>query len=229
MRKLTRKQKAVISRSAIAYVEKVEVNVERHRRICSVCRHPLVALIDEAFLQWVSPYTIVEQFHLPHRAVIYHHAHVFKLFELRDRTLRRALGNIIEQSDRVRVTAQDVIRAAYAFAHINDEGLWFQPVSVTQTQVVVSSDDSSEALSGPSGASRTPQGSEQARRVPAKPRAHRRRTLPAAPERRDLFNQVEPEPINPNHLDAFGRETLPAPGEKALLSTRSGVENDANH
>jgi hypothetical protein len=225
MRKLTRTQKAAISRSAIAYAEKIEVNVERHRRICSVCRHPLVALIDEAFLQWVSPYTMVEQFNLPNRAVIYHHAHVFKLFDLRDRTLRRALGNIIEQSDRVRVTAQDVIRAAYAFAHINDEGLWFQPVSVTQTQVVVAPDDSSEALSG---ASRTPQAGQEIRRVPAKPRAHRRRALPAPPKRPDLFNRVEPEPIDPDHLDTFGREAYPAPGEKILPRTRSGVENDAN-
>jgi hypothetical protein len=229
MRKLTRTQKAVIYRSAIDYVERIEVDVQRHRRICSVCRHPLVALIDEAFLQWVSPYTIVEQFNLPNRAVIYHHAHVFKLFDLRDRTLRRALGNIIEQSDRVKVTAQDVIRAAYAFAHINDEGLWFQPVAVTQTQVVVSPNDSSEVLSSPSGASQTPPGREEIRRVPAKPRTHRRRTLPAPPKRRNLFDQVEPEPIDPDHIDAFGLEAEPAPGEEILPRTRLGVENDAKH
>jgi hypothetical protein len=123
MRKLTRQQKAAISRTVTECFEKVDVDLERHSRICSICRHPLAALINESFLQWISPYSIIEQFKISSRAVLYHHAHVFNLFELRDRTLRRALGNIIEHSDRVRPTVRDIFNAAHAFAHINEEGM----------------------------------------------------------------------------------------------------------
>jgi len=128
MRKLTRSQKAAISRYSNNSGETIDVDIERHSRICSVCRHPLSTMIDEAFLQWISPSMIVEEFKLSSRNALYNHAHVLKLFERRDRSLRFALGNIIEQADSVQVTAQDIIRAVYAYAHINDEGMWIQPV-----------------------------------------------------------------------------------------------------
>ena len=38
MRKLTRQQKAAISRTVTECFEKVDVDIERHSRICSICR-----------------------------------------------------------------------------------------------------------------------------------------------------------------------------------------------
>ncbi len=53
------------------------------------------------------------------------------------RNLRYALGNMIEDADTVNIsTAQDVVRAAYAFAHIDDEGRWVHPTN--KSEVVVS-------------------------------------------------------------------------------------------
>ena len=78
----------------------------------------------------------MRKYGLKSRATIYHHAHALKLFAQRDRTLRFALGHIIEQADRVNVTARDVIEAAYTYAHVNDEGLWVQPAS--KSEIVVS-------------------------------------------------------------------------------------------
>lgn len=228
MPKLTRQQKAAISRTVTECFEKVDVDIERHSRICSICRHPLAALINESFLQWMSPYSIIEQFHISSRGVLYHHAHVFNLFELRDRTLRRALGNIIEQSDRVRPTARDIINAACAFAHINEEGMWVQPVSVSQTQVIVSPDGAAEALAGPSTASQSSQHYQEIRRLPAKPRTRRRRTFPQPPKARSLYVDVISQPIDPEYIDCPGFESRPFPNE-VLPSTHPGVENESKH
>lgn len=228
MRKLTRQQKAAISRTVTECFEKVDVDLERHSRICSICRHPLAALINESFLQWISPYSIIEQFKISSRAVLYHHAHVFNLFELRDRTLRRALGNIIEHSDRVRPTVRDIINAAHAFAHINEEGMWVQPVSVSQTQVIVSPDGAAEALAGRSTTSQSSQDYPEIRRLPAKPRTRRRRSVPRPPQARSLYVDVTPQPIDPRHIDCPGYEIRPFPGE-ILPSTHKGVENDSKH
>jgi hypothetical protein len=53
------------------------------------------------------------------------------------------LGHIIEQADRVNVTARDVIQAAYTYAHVNDDGMWVQPAS--KSEIVVSKNDAASA------------------------------------------------------------------------------------
>jgi len=136
MNKLTRAQKATITKCATEILEAQEQDLARHRRLCEVCKHPACFLIQEAFLQWTSPEVIMKKYGLKSRATIYHHAHTFQLFARRDRTLRFALGHIIEQADRVTVTARDVIQATYTYAHVNDDGMWVQPAS--KSEIVVS-------------------------------------------------------------------------------------------
>jgi hypothetical protein len=169
MTKLTRAQKAAITQCAVDIAEIQERNLDRHRRLCEVCKHPACFLIQEAFLQWTSPEVIMKKYGLKSRATIYHHAHTFRLFARRDRTLRFALGHIIEQADRVNVTARDVIQAAYTYSHINDDGLWVQPAS--KSEIVVSKNDAAapplESFSGsPSPEARSAAQSSSRRRRP---------------------------------------------------------------
>ncbi len=154
MNKLTRAQKAAITKCATEILEAQEQDLERHQRLCEVCKHPARFLIQEAFLQWTSPEVIMKKYGLKSRATIYNHAHAFQLFARRDRTLRFALGHMIEQADRVNVTARDVIQAAYTYSHINDDGLWVQPASkseivVSKNEAASSSLESSQALASP--------------------------------------------------------------------------------
>jgi hypothetical protein len=174
MNKLTRAQKAAITQRAAEILEAQEQDLARHQRLCEVCKHPACFLIQEAFLQWTSPEVIMKKYGLKSRATIYNHAHAFQLFARRDRTLRFALGHIIEQADRVNVTARDIIQAVYTYAHVNDDGLWVQPAS--KSEIVVSKNEptaspleSSQALAPPHV------------RSASKPTSHRRRPKYAPP------------------------------------------------
>ena len=183
MKKLSRAQKTTLAKLAAANIEDKEEHLSHHKRHCEICKHPACLFIEEAFLQWISPETIMKKYDLKSRATIYHHAHAFKLFDLRDSTLRYALGHIVEQADRVSVTARDVIQAAYTYAHINDQGLWMQPES--KSEVVVSRNEPGEP------ASASLQHSDSAfPRLPAKPVKRRRR--PVATPSPDDIPQLQP-------------------------------------
>jgi hypothetical protein len=154
MNKLTRAQKTAITKCAAEIIENQEQDLARHQRLCEVCKHPACFLIQEAFLQWTSPEVIMKKYGLKSRATIYNHAHAFRLFARRDRTLRFALGHIIEQAARVNVTARDVIQAVYTYAHVNDDGLWVQPASkseivVSKNEAAASRLESPQALASP--------------------------------------------------------------------------------
>ena len=72
----------------------------------------------------------------PEESSIYRHAHAFNLFALHDRSLRFALGHIIDRAEHIPdVYGTDIIRAVHAFARLNEEGQWVEPPS----HVIVSS------------------------------------------------------------------------------------------
>jgi hypothetical protein len=108
--------------------------IERHSRRCSVCNHPFREEIDEYFLSWRSPKSIMDSYGIKADSSIYHHAHVFGLFELRNRNLRAALGNIIQEADQIQPTTKDVIHAVRALAHVSPQGEWVQPVNRSEVQ-----------------------------------------------------------------------------------------------
>lgn len=110
-------------------------SLERHRRKCTICKHPLRDAIEEAFLHWVSPKTIKDDYGLPDWWSLYRHAHATGLFAQRRRNVRFALENIIERSDEVDVTAAGLVRAVRAYASLTDSGEWVEPAS----RVIVSS------------------------------------------------------------------------------------------
>jgi hypothetical protein len=101
--------------------------LERHARKCSICNHPHREYIEEAFLQWRSPDTIKRCWNLQSRTNIYHHAHAFNLFALRNRNLQLSLGNIIEDTDNHRFTTRDILHAIRVLAHVNEDGRWTRP------------------------------------------------------------------------------------------------------
>jgi hypothetical protein len=148
MRNLTRSQRSALSNHPSNSRETKQVNLKYHRLRCEICRHASCHLIEEAFLQWRSPSVIMHCFGIKSETTIYHHAHAFQLFDLRDQGLRHALGNIIEEADTLRPTTRDVLRAIYALAHIDSEGQWVRPTN--KSEVVVSNNRMPAAPSGPS-------------------------------------------------------------------------------
>lgn len=99
----------------------------RHDRKCSVCRHAERDEIDREFLHWRSPETIAKDYGIAHHSSIYRHARATGLFAQRAAHLKISLAPIIEQSMVVPATADSVIRAVIACAHLNDEGEWVNP------------------------------------------------------------------------------------------------------
>ena len=106
--------------------------LERHTRKCSICNHPHREYIEEAFLQWRSPDTIKHCWNISSRTTIYHHAHAFNLFALRNRNLQFALGNIIEEADNRGFTGWETLHAVRLLAHLNEEGRWVDPTSKSE-------------------------------------------------------------------------------------------------
>jgi hypothetical protein len=100
-----------------------KVNLKRHQRDCTVCKHPKCEEIEAAFVAWRSPITIATEFGLADRATVYRHAHALGLFEKRQRNIRAALEGIIERAGEVEVTAA-AVAAVQAYAKINSAGEW---------------------------------------------------------------------------------------------------------
>jgi hypothetical protein len=202
LNKLTRAQKATLAKLAGEIIENRDQDLAHHVRLCEICKHPACLLIEEAFLQWTSPEVIMRKYSIKSRTTIYHHAHAFSLFEMRDRTLRYALGHIIEQADRVNVTARDVIQATYTYAHVNEEGLWMQPAS--KSEITVSKNEagiSSLDQNGPSASFGV--------RAVSKP-SSRRRGARSSPSVKDVPKSVpEPDPeIRAAYLQAAAPDTV---------------------
>ena len=132
MRNLTRCQRSAISNHSSTSRKTKQVDLKHHRLRYQICRHASCQQIEEAFLQWRSPKVIMNCFGIKTETTIYHHAHAFQFFDLRNRGLCHALGNIIEDADTIRPTTRDVLRAVYALTHINDQGDWVHPANKSE-------------------------------------------------------------------------------------------------
>jgi hypothetical protein len=106
--------------------------IERHSRKCSICRHPYRQPIDESFLHWRSPQTIMNCFGIKTETTIYHHAHAFNLFALRNRNLQSALCNIIEDIDTRDFTGREMLDAVRVLAHLTADGRWIHHTSKSE-------------------------------------------------------------------------------------------------
>jgi hypothetical protein len=100
------------------------VSLGRHRRNCTICRHPQLHEIEHDFVSWRSPASIAAEFGLADRSSIYRHANAFGLFVKRQRNVRAALEHIIEKAVEVDATASAVVAAVQAYSKINAAGQW---------------------------------------------------------------------------------------------------------
>jgi hypothetical protein len=107
-------------------------DLERHSRKCSICNHPDLQSIDEAFLHWRSPKTIMHCFGILSETTIYRHAHAFNFFARRIRNLQSALGNVIEDIDHRDFTGSETLDAVRVLAHINEDGRWIHPTTKSE-------------------------------------------------------------------------------------------------
>ena len=100
---------------------------DRHRRKCTICHHRQREAIENAFMNWLSPETIVAEFKLRGRAVLYRHAEAYGLPALRRRLVRGALDRLIEHAETARVSGSTVIRAIIVSGRLNDDGIYIEP------------------------------------------------------------------------------------------------------
>jgi len=104
-----------------------KATLKYHQIKCAICNHPDRDAIEEAFLDWVRPGELAREFNLGHRTVVYRHAHALGLFKKRAHNARFALGLLLEQSDVVKPTGNEIIRAVRAFSCIDEYGKWTDP------------------------------------------------------------------------------------------------------
>jgi len=102
-------------------------DLDRHARLCVVCRHPDREHIDSDFVHWGHPETIVREYHLGNRKTLYRHARATGLYYLRSRNIRSALEHLIERSADTPMDPSTTIQAVRIYAHINDSGSWVEP------------------------------------------------------------------------------------------------------
>lgn len=102
-------------------------DLDRHARLCVICRHPDRDHIDFDFVQWGRPETIVREYHLRSRKILYRHARATGLYFLRSRNIRSALDHVIERIADPQRDPVPAIQAVRIYAHINDAGSWVEP------------------------------------------------------------------------------------------------------
>jgi hypothetical protein len=144
----------------------------RHARRCCICSHPDRDAIEGDFIRWHSVELIAREYKIATRKSIYRHAHCTGLFAWRRRELGRVLEGILENAEHVPLVSSGVIvRAARIYAHLDENGNWFEPA---HTNFILTAPASSLS----------PLGSDLlANSARAKPRPARRRENPAKSNR----------------------------------------------
>jgi hypothetical protein len=144
----------------------------RHARRCCICSHPDRDAIEGDFIRWHSVELIAREYKIATRKSIYRHAHCTGLFVWRRRELGRVLEGILENAEHVPLVSSGVIvRAARIYAHLDENGNWFEPA---HTNFILTAPASSLS----------PLGSDLlANSARAKPRPARRRKNPTKSNR----------------------------------------------
>jgi hypothetical protein len=108
-------------------------DLARHRRKCAVCHHPDREIIEDLFIRWHSPESIVRFYNEDNDndltwVSIYRHAYAFGLDEIRRRNLRFVFEHLLEQADQITPTSATVIAAARALGScVDSTGHWNEP------------------------------------------------------------------------------------------------------
>ncbi|MGH9736465.1 MAG: hypothetical protein ACRD8A_17990 [Candidatus Acidiferrales bacterium] len=120
-----------------------EDRLERHRRKCQICDHPLREEIEEEFVNWHPVYRLAKNYDLSDYRSVYRHATATGLIQTRRDNMRWALDSILEQAPG-HVNADSVIRAIRAYSCLDENNKWAEP----PTQVIFSVADRQIPSSG---------------------------------------------------------------------------------
>jgi hypothetical protein len=104
--------------------KRATADLRRHQRKCRICRHEDRESIEFDFLVWKKAQSIVDEYGLGHRCLLYRHAHATGLLESRKENFRSALDTIIEQVESAPITGATIIRAMRAYSCLRDDGSW---------------------------------------------------------------------------------------------------------
>ena len=95
------------------------MTIDRHRRLCKVCKHPELAEIEEDYINWLDVATICKKYGVA-RDNVYRHVRAFNLDKKRDENYKGYLTRIQERSLKASKTnASDGINAAKLKAQID--------------------------------------------------------------------------------------------------------------
>lgn len=126
-----RRAALVASTPVIHSIDRIPPDYDRHSRLCSICDHPDRDAIEGDFVRWRKPSAIIEDYGVSSRSALYRHAHATGLFQLRSVELARVLETRLEEAEDCPLEQFDVItRAVRAYAHLGDDGRWFEPTRV---------------------------------------------------------------------------------------------------
>ena len=99
----------------------------RHQRKCRICNHEHREAIESRFLFWETVQSIVKEFGLAHRSLLYRHARATGLMEQRRENFTSVLDSIVEQVETVPITASSILRAIRAYSCLKAHGRWVDP------------------------------------------------------------------------------------------------------
>lgn len=99
----------------------------RHQRKCRICNHEHRQAIESRFLFWESAHSIVKEFGLGHRSLLYRHASATGLLAQRRENFTSVLDSMVEQCESAPVTASSILRAIRAYSCLKAHGRWVDP------------------------------------------------------------------------------------------------------
>jgi len=123
---------------------------DRHRRKCTICRHPRRDDIERDYLRWRSTAAIARDFGIFDHSSICRHALATGLQEQRFRLIAYALHPLLEQSEDlfVKATPSSIISAVRTYAQINDEGRRLRSKPVKEIHYVQQSESPGGGFQG---------------------------------------------------------------------------------
>jgi hypothetical protein len=124
---LPEQKKALIKAARPTRIPIGDTSLNHHEAHCTICNHPARETIEQGFLHWQRSSALAREFRLGDRRVVYRHALVLGLYEIRAARSRRALEFIMEQAESVPATADTVIRAVRAHSCLGEDGRWTEP------------------------------------------------------------------------------------------------------
>jgi hypothetical protein len=100
-----------------------------HIRVQSVdlLVHRRTTSTESRFLFWESAHSIVKEFGLGHRSLLYRHASATGLLHQRRENFTSVLDSIVEQCESAPVTAASILRAIRAYSCLKAHGRWVDP------------------------------------------------------------------------------------------------------